>query len=254
MSTQKLTYSVADDFGGAFNREEFEIQIRGSYVTRSLRRVDLVGDVVDAVFNGADPIPSTDKDIVQGNNYPSPIGGLIAAHTGVVPQVRSVKVDGVHLADGDKLHVHASPRGPDEATYFSSAGDVTTPGDGPLLAFKLTATDTEKSVAVSYKEDVWIKDGYAVCENAPFGSTICAEVVAQGHPSIPDGTVVGAFVRRSLMLGTAFMPFDTEDKGFVPQGFELRLKVVNSDGTGDFDPPAEFKVVARVEMYRTATV
>ncbi|MDP2726286.1 MAG: hypothetical protein Q8P59_01980, partial [Dehalococcoidia bacterium] len=127
--------------------------------------------------------------------------------------------------------------------------DVTDPGDGDLLIFKMLSTDSEKSIDISYKETILVKDGYIQCLGAPLGSWVSATMWT------PDGTTkAGAFVVRSLMLGDAFMPFDTEDYGTLPQGYRMRLTVHNSDGTGDQDPAADFKVVARVEMYRANTI
>jgi hypothetical protein len=135
------------------------------------------------------------------------------------------------------------------STYFSSAGDTGGLSQGPKLIFNMTSGDSEKHVDVSYSETVYIKDGLCSYVDAPLGSTISAEIFA------PNGTTkAGGFVMNACMLGTQWMPFDTEDYGTLPAGYILRLTVKNSSGTGGEDAAASFKVIARVEAYRTVTV
>lgn len=163
----------------------------------------------------------------------------------MIPEPRDVNVVG-------QPRVHSTPRPPNMATYFSSGDDKPTGevGDGDaLLIYNMAATDTEKSVDVSYSEDVKVKDGALLMEGAPLGATVCATVWD------PTGTTqVGAFVRRAAILGSGWYPFNTDDSGDLPAGYILRITVRNSDGTGDQEPAKAFKVAARVEMYRTTTV
>ena len=120
---------------------------------------------------------------------------------------------------------------------------------GPKLIFNMTAGDAEKHVDVMFNEAVLIKDGLCSYVNAPLGSTISAEIF------LPDGeTKCGGFVKNACMLGTHWMPFDTEDYGVLPAGFIMRLTVKNASGADGEADPSAFQAIARVEMYRATTV
>ena len=148
--------------------------------------------------------------------------------------------------------VHSTPRPDGMSTFFSSCSDSASEGSGlgdKAALFNMAADDTEKSVDLTFNEEVRIKDGHVAHIDAPLGAMISAV----GYT--PDGeTAVAAFVVRAAILGTGWQVFDTEDYGTLPAGFRLRITVYNSTGTGGQDAPAAFKVAARVEMFRLLTV
>lgn len=245
MPATPYTYSIANDFpGGAVNGGRLSDEIKASAITIALDGVGGEGDVLTITFKAA--LSAGDKTILDGDAV-GPAGGLISAHNNAPSalEVQVVKLDPTAAPP----KIHPSPRPTGMSTYFSSAGDTGGLSLGPKLIFNMTDTDTEKSVDVSYNETVLVKDGLCSYVNAPLGSTISAEMYA------PDGTTkVGGFVKNACMLGTHWMPFDTEDYGTLPATYKLRLTVKNSSGTNGEDAPANFKVIARVEMYRTTTV
>jgi hypothetical protein len=241
MAVTEYSRSLSIVFGGSVNSGNLRSEI-GANLNITTGMDDNAPVSVDA---GADAVIMRFKNAL-------PAGEELELDTVVIPahdSTPSAEPQMVQIDQSKEQRVYPSPRPKDRKTFFSSAGDSAAPGDGPLLKFKMTPGDSEKSVDVSYLETVLIKDGYVVCQGAPFGSWVSAEMYT------PDGlTKVGAFVVRSLMLGDAWMPFDTEDYGTLPTGYILRITVHNSDGTGDDDPAADFKVIARVEMFRMATV
>lgn len=154
-----------------------------------------------------------------------------------------------HTDEGQqKIYVTSRPYG--TITYFSSAGDdaVNGIGEGNKLLFSLTAIDTSKTVDLQFNEDVWIKDGFIMCINAPFGASIDIEVV---HPT---NGVIARFGKKIFIYGTYNYQLDTDDRAKILQGNILRVTVNNSSGTGGEDIPGIFKVLGRVEFFRATTV
>lgn len=254
MATNPLTYSISSDFGGSFNPKNFGLDIQDPIngVERSFSHITTDGDVIEVNFVGDSDIAQSDVEKIQGADYPTTIGGLIASHdiTPIDPEPESVSIEGVEVLSDGMLHVHPSPRPSNMSTYFSSVSDNTGVGDGSdLLIFNMTISDSSKSIDIVYSDLVYIKDGFVACQNAPLGSLVSAEVYD------PTGTTkIGAFVYKAALLDTMPVPFDTEDKGTLPAGYILRLTVYNSNGTGDQDAAADFKAIARVEMFRSNTV
>lgn len=121
MADKTYEYSKAADFGGAFNSDRFRLQVDGSEITRKLRGINTIGDAVYVVFKGAGDLTTPELDELQGASYPAPIGGLIAAHSGLPvdqdPQlVRQVFHVDNHRAqvDGHILECAASEWGYDD--------------------------------------------------------------------------------------------------------------------------------------------
>ncbi len=157
----------------------------------------------------------------------------------------------VHLSsrqaeDEDVPVVYATARPEGCYTIFLGAGDNSKIGKGTKCLFKLTASDASKYLDFTFSEDVWIKDGYMICENAPFGACLDIDI---HHPGLGMANV-GAFGRNIPLMGTGWFPMDTEDRGLLPAGLVLRVTVHNSNGTGDEDPAADFKVAGRFEVFR----
>jgi len=146
-------------------------------------------------------------------------------------------------ADGrNKVYVTQKPHG--TISYFSGAGDDVTTGKvsgGEHLLFDMDSTDVEKTIDLQFIEDVWIKDGYALVENAPLGSCIDILIV---HPQIG---AVASFGQNIPLLGSGSITLNTDDCGKLEQGLILRVVVKN--GT----PKVPFKVAGRIELFRKTT-
>lgn len=149
-----------------------------------------------------------------------------------------------HTEQGQQK-IYSSPRPFGTSTYFSGAGDSASEiGAGNRLLFRLEATDTSKSIDISYNSDVYIKDGYMICDNAPFGAYMDVEVV---HPAIG---VVSTFCKKVPIFSSFPIPLDTEDRSMIPAGLIIRITVYNSNGLLPQDPAGAFKVAGRIEVYR----
>ena len=154
--------------------------------------------------------------------------------------------DAVHGKLGE-LKVYPSPRPTGTTTIFMGAGDDVTPGaevvgGGPRLLWDMQANGDSIAIDLQFTEVIYMKDGYIICENAPFGAYLDAEIV---HPVYG---VVGAFARKVPVFGSGWFPLDSEDRGELAQGLTLRLTMYNAD------TPAAFKAAGRLELYRATTV
>jgi len=149
-----------------------------------------------------------------------------------------------------RMKVYATSKPHDTSTYFTGAGDNVGIGDGERLLFHLTALDAYKSVDITFISDIWIKDGFMIVDNAPFGAYLNIEVVMPGSPEI----ILGSFGYSVPIFGSGWFPMNTEDCALIPAGIIMRITVYNSDDTDPAqDAPAEFRVAGRLEMFRTDT-
>ena len=82
MPTNPLTYSIQNDFLGSFSSANFANDIRtpANGVERALSHIVTNGDAIQVHFVGSSDIAQSDVDLIQGASYPTPVGGLIAAH------------------------------------------------------------------------------------------------------------------------------------------------------------------------------
>jgi len=142
----------------------------------------------------------------------------------------------------------SSPRPPGTATYYSSQGDNGGVGGGKKLLFNMSAADPVKSVDLEFNEDIYIKDGFVLLNNAPLGARIDIEIA---HPV---AGVVGRFAKNVFINGFGIVPFNSGDKALIPKGFLLRVFVHNSSGINEEDPPSAFTLVGVIEMYRITTI
>ena len=157
------------------------------------------------------------------------------------------------LDDGRKV-IHVTPRDLSLITVFTSVGDDITDADpanwvkwgGNRITFAMAANDTFKVINLRFSTDVHIKDGYIQVKNAPFGATVCVEIMD------PSGTVlIEGFAKYLQLMGTGWFPMDSEDSGRVPQGFVCRITVHNSRGSAfGEEEHAAFFMNGRLEMYR----
>jgi hypothetical protein len=145
-----------------------------------------------------------------------------------------------------KVYASSKPLGMD--TYFTGAGDdISDPqnpvvGGGDCLNFDLTDQDASKMVDLEFCEDVYMKDGFMITENAPFGAYFDIEIV---HPVYG---VVGSYAKKCPLFTTGWFPLDTDDRGLLNEGLKLRVTVYNAA------TKVAFKVAARMEMFRLTTV
>jgi hypothetical protein len=105
MAEKIYTYSKASDFGGVFNSDRFTLEVEASSIERKLSRIGAVGDVVQVVFKGANDLSVADETTLQGASYPSPVGGLVAAHDGSPVDVDPTLVRQIFHVDDHRAQV-----------------------------------------------------------------------------------------------------------------------------------------------------
>jgi hypothetical protein len=152
-----------------------------------------------------------------------------------------------YSAAGHPIH-QSTPRPQGTTTFFCGAGDNGGIAGGQKVTFKMTASDFEKSMDLSFIEDVHVKDGVILMEGAPLGATIDIELV---HPI---AGVVGAYLKKIPLLGTGRIDLNSEDQEILLAGMILRCTVRNSNQNTNEDAAAAFKVAGFFEMYRATTV
>jgi len=147
--------------------------------------------------------------------------------------------------------VYPSPRPHGTTTYFAGAGDDTINnivGGGNKIIFDFASSDDTKSVDLEFIEDVWIKDGYIICENAPLGAYVDIAIV---HPI---SGIVGCFGKKIPIFRSGWFTLDTEDRAKIDRGLILRITINNSSGVAPEEAKAAFKLAGRIEMYRVNTI
>lgn len=152
-----------------------------------------------------------------------------------------------HTADGrTKIYVSNKPFG--FTTYFAGASDDAGISNGERILFNLSANDQSQTVTLTFVEDIYIKDGYMIIENAPFGAYIDFDVL------LPNNVPVASYGKKLPLFGSSPILLNTDDTAFMPAGLKLVITVHNSDGTGVQDPPSAFKVAGWIELFRVNTV
>ena len=150
--------------------------------------------------------------------------------------------------------IYTTSRPPDTITYFCGKGDdLSDPenpviGEGSKLQFNMTTSDESKSVFMEFSEDVWIKDGYIITRNAPFGASLCVYIY---HPLYGR---VGSFCKNVPVLGDGWFPLDTDDRSKLVTGLKLEIELHNSSGANGEDAPANFVLAGRIELFRKTTI
>lgn len=134
-------------------------------------------------------------------------------------------------------------------TAFTGAGDDGGFAAGPKLLFSLAAQDSEKSVEISFDDEVYIKDGWVIPVNAPFGAGVDIAVLDE-----PNGNPVFWYCKNVPLLGDCPVVLHTEDCHYFPAGTILRFTAKNAAGTGGEDPPGAFKAAVYLKLYRQNTV
>jgi len=150
-------------------------------------------------------------------------------------KVKTVRSDG-------RLRVHATTCREDHHPQFVGGGDGIYNGQrtrdicDPQLQFKLFPTANLEIVKdCVFKDEVWIRDGFLMYENAPWGARLNVEIVyptvyPPGHPlEFMNGIVVRRFVKDALIYGTNYQGFGfvTDAPGMMPAGMALRIRITN---------------------------
>lgn len=146
----------------------------------------------------------------------------------------------------DIIRLPDDPRDLPEPTHFSEPlmCDI---GKGEKLTFRLTSKTNKIVKEFQFNQNVYIKDGYIICKDAPFGATADIDII---HPLY--GLMI-PFGRSVPLFGTGWFPLDTEDRGYLPKGLKIRITVYNSNGSEDNldeETPATFFMFGRFELYR----
>lgn len=120
-------------------------------------------------------------------------------------------------------------------TFFTGKGD-----NNVTLDFNFPTLLPPASIVkdLTFNEDIYIKDGGMMFENAPFGAYFNVDVV---HP---QAGVVAKFCRNIFILGTGSYELNSEDKSLLVQGLILRVTVFNAP------TPVAFKAVGSLEGFR----
>lgn len=120
-------------------------------------------------------------------------------------------------------------------------------GRGEKLTFRLTSKTEEVSKYFTFNENIYVKDGYMIVKDAPFGATVDIEIV---HPLYG---VLMPFGRSIPIFGTGWFPLNTNDRGYIPKGLQIKITAYNSQGSEDNlyeETPATFSLFGRFELYR----
>lgn len=220
-------------------------QIRSSHIQVAVDHClyDKSISTVTAAFKS--PLASEDVgwlDLVMADHDGNPLTAPAPTYTVNFPE--STTEDGIP-------YVYSTSKPLDYMTYFTSAGDDMTNPDlavgratGKKIFFNMKSSESEKHVDVQFNQDLYLKDGLIHILNAPFGALLDIDAI---HPYYG---LIDTFGRGIPLIGDGWIPLNTEDKASVPKGLIIRLTVRNSDGLEGRDPPSNFKLAGRLELYR----
>lgn len=224
---------------------QLEDEIRNSAITVALDSIVYNEDTYDFQVYFKANLTAPDIEILDGvieDHDSTPLAPVIG------PIVSKLQTN----TDTDEIpYVYSTSRPLSHITYFTGAGDdMANPGpagkgEGPKLIFNMAADEYEKYVDIQFYEDVYIKDGLILAEDAPFGACIDIDI---RHPLYGE---IETFGKNSPIIGSGWFPMNTEDRAFLPKGLIVRVSVHNSRGAafGEAEPAA-FKVLGRLEMFR----
>jgi hypothetical protein len=172
------------------------------------------------------------------------LDGLVSSHDYTRSDSDITQISGKQTSEGVPI-VYSTPKPKDHYSCFTGAGDSATEiGAGERILFYVPETVGERSKDLTFNEDVYIKDGYITTVGAPFGASIDVIFI---NPL--DGEIL-PFCINVPICGDYPSALDTEDRGFIPAGVILRIIVRNSTGVADEEPPCNFRVAGRLELYR----
>lgn len=240
----KYTYNTSDVTIG-----KLQVEIRDSPITISIKSIYIDNNLLVVEFNA---------ELTSGESLI--LRNLIDAH---VPaenndEPPALKVDIGSRTSDNVPFVYSSSKPHDHYVCFQGADDIEPVdsndgiGRGNRLLFGLTSNDVEIIQDYTFNEGVYIKDGYIICDNCPFGSSFNLDIV---HPVYG---FIQTFARNVPLFKSSWIPLNTEDRAFLPKGIILRITVCNSQGgisednnrSQHEDPPSTFKFSARLELFR----
>lgn len=175
-----------------------------------------------------------------------------------------------------------SPKQGDTNLYITSRGDNVengTRGDGETLVVK-GVPDGEKTISIQFIDDVYIKDGVVLWQNAKLGDSISLEIVLPANTMFPspantgnydideygnvientEGTgrymmypvdiVLNRFLNEVMILGDNTIGYiiESADTALIPKQLKTRLKVKSSTSNNDL------VLTVSAEVYRNQTV
>jgi len=172
-----------------------------------------------------------------------------------------------------KMGVVSSSRPPNTKTCFTMRGDSeTTIGEGQLAAWDFSNNYNDvtaypgrkkKHVDISFKEEVWIKEGCVYFHNAKKTTFCNMDIICPvgGYIKLPSGEIVGPmpveqnvsrYVLHHLIQGTCPMgdELNTEEaqENALPVGYLIRLEIDAPDTDNDSNGYVSF------ELYRKETI
>lgn len=236
MASFKYSYTKA------INTERLTSEINSSPIEVALDYINLIGESNVEVFFRMQ-LSSIDKvtlDNLISAHINEPLDGYAEVN---VKFGKQTPEDGIPY-----VYSTSRPLG-QYVTYFTGAGDNLTTGErggGDDLVFLINNTDVSISKDVSFSEDVWVKDGFIICRDAPFGASVDIDVV---HPLYG---VLESFGKKIPVAGTGWFPLDTEDRAFLPKGLIVRITVNNATIETVHEPvPDHWHLAGRLELFRS---
>ena len=221
-------------------------------ISVALDYINVNGSSVDIVFKSAlANIEKVTLDNMISSHVPEPLDDAsLTENTFKVQFQNNTSKDNVPY-----VYQTTRPLG-QYLTYFTGEGDTidyaapqnNKRGGGGNLTFCMCPEDDTKSREITFYEDVWVKDGFIICKDAPFGAAIDISVV---HPVYGPMDYFGIGIP---VAGTGWFPLDTEDRAFIPGGLRVRITVRNSvvDGDADMEPrPEKWFLSGRLELFRS---
>lgn len=161
-----------------------------------------------------------------------------------------------------KLNTVSSSRPMGTKTTFASRADSAAIGEGVVMAWDFADTDNDvtadpgrkkKQIDLTFKENVWIKEGCVYFHNMPKG-TFCHMSVwcpAGGYVILPDGTpvqvpvdtmvskyVIHHFIQGSCPMGDELNTEEAQENP-IPPGYFVRLEVDGPEHYKKWDEEAQ---------------
>lgn len=186
----------------------------------------------------------------------------------------------IQLDGTPKLYV--SSRQENSRLYYTSRFDdvaTNTRGAGAQMMFRNTNADKQMIIEGKFIDDIYLKDGYLMWEDAAVGDNVSMEVVLPANQPMPkaardgnydlvDGAmventtgtggyimypidiVVDRFVNKLLILGTNTTGFimTSSDTALLNSIFKVRLTLDSPTGN------VNLNVIVSLETYREVTV
>lgn len=242
-------------FSNEVNLSQIKREIESSMITVAIDVMSIEDGSFHIKFK-------SDLSEVEQVMLTSIVDGHIPADVKSEPE--QVQLSMVTATDGIP-YVYSTSKPLNHYVCFQGADDITDPdelkklpphmsnpvvpgiGMGNKLTFRLTSNNDKVVKDFTFNENVYVKDGYIIAKDAPFGATLDIDII---HPQYG---VLFPFGRAIPVYGTGWFTLDTEDRGYLPKGLIVRIAVNNSAGNDTNlteDSPSTFGVFGRFELYR----